>query len=209
MSIIVGKSYSNLNIEPGSEQVVFPENFDQAIKPGSIPSSVTRIMFKDKFNQDLEPGVITDVVSHLVLGKGYKRPLLPGVIPETTAIFIHDDNREFVPADRPFYLYRKRNDGHIVFSEPKYSVWAYTPSARSMIPGPEQMPMQVIDGEGELWASCLITPKLLVCTPAEPVSTDQKLDEVITKLDAFSKDMIEALAKITHRLNMLEVKASK
>lgn len=232
MTITVGNTYTELTIEAGQEELIFPENFNGMIRPGDIPPSVKHIRFDEEFNQELKPGVINETVEKLVLREGYRHHLLPGAIPEATNLYIYDRNREFVPADRSFFLYEYITAGNIYASESERSVWDFELSSRELLEAePEQEPRELV-GKW-LWVSGRITPKTKVIdtavetkiidtavetkidTPAETTDVaspstrdlDLKIDNLSNDILTFSKTMLQTVRLLSARISALEAQA--
>lgn len=63
--------------------LTFYWDFNQPLKPGDIPNSVTHLTFGRMFNQPLKPGVIPNSVTHLTFDYWFDKPLQPGDIPNS------------------------------------------------------------------------------------------------------------------------------
>ena len=209
-SIIVGETYTELTIKCDQGDLVFPEDFNHKLRSGDIPSGTKRIRFNDDYDRDIGPDIITDAVTQLVLGKGYARPLLSGAIPESTDLLIHADNLDYAPRDRPFFLYRAIIGGNIILSAPMREAWTFRPD-NVLFPNPYQDPTEIVGGRS--WVTTRITPKPTTTILVEPQPTilpkpqsTVPSDDLATKFEAFSKDVLQALAKIDDRLGKLEAK---
>ena len=196
MAITVGRTYAELNINTETTEIILPENFNQSIRPGSIPSHVKAIRFNDQFNQELEPGVITDSITTVILGTGYKYALTPSTAPPSTKVYIHDFNREFAPTNRPFILYRKRNGGNIEWTEEEHAKWASS-HPRGSACNPKQTCERVMGID--LW-TCHVTHKS-IAPPTDALSSAlqeiSELKEVIAKTNAQVDTMTQSILSIT------------
>ena len=178
MSILVGKSYQDIRLDGATELILTPK-FTGPIRPGALKGLV-KIRFHDEYNCELEPGVITDEVTTLVLGKGYKHKLGPDVLPASTKVYLHDDNREFAPSDRPFVLYRFSGDGTIDFTSNEHANVNLHP-AKYATPDRSfyQHLEKVMDGV-ILW-TMHITPKALVAPVTKSVAVVEPVIEPVSE----------------------------
>ena len=196
MTITVGKTYAELNINTETTAVTLPEGFNQSIRPDSIPAHIKAIHFNDQFNCELEPGVITESITTVILGVGYKYALTPDTVPASTKIYIHDFNREFAPTDRPFVLYRKRNGGNITWTDEEHVKWASShPRGNS---GNPKQACETVMGI-ELW-TCHVTLKSSAPSTTALTSALKEIDElkqVIAKTNAQVDTMSQSILSIT------------
>ena len=122
--VTVGKSYPVITISPDATLVSMPAGFDQPIKPGTFGPAVTQVFTGHAFTHELEPGVIHEGITHLFLGTDYEHPFNRESIPDTVEnLYIFDTNRDLAPTDRPFYLYKKDNDGACEFTKEEKTKW--------------------------------------------------------------------------------------
>ena len=63
--------------------MTFGKYFNQSLKEGDIPNSVTHLTFGDYFNQPLKKCDIPNYVTHLTFGNDFNQLLNNGVIPDS------------------------------------------------------------------------------------------------------------------------------
>lgn len=68
-AVIITDEFANI-IYPEDDIVIFPQGFNQKIKPGTIPRRITKMVFNDEYSRDLTD-VIPEWITHLVIGKGF------------------------------------------------------------------------------------------------------------------------------------------
>lgn len=106
MSVIVKYCpYAELEFPQTCSTITFPDNFNQAIRPASIPKFVKIVRFNDEFNTILEPGVITENIDKVIFGKAYRQKIDPSIIPSSTRIYIFYRNLDTIDPSRSVIVY--------------------------------------------------------------------------------------------------------
>ncbi|KAN0055462.1 hypothetical protein ACTA71_008574 [Dictyostelium dimigraforme] len=70
-------------VPEGTNVLVFHHRFNQIIKQGYIPDTVTHIVFGSFYNKQIQLNTIPHGVKFLQFGYSFDQPLIPGSLPET------------------------------------------------------------------------------------------------------------------------------
>lgn len=120
--IIVGKTYTELDIADDADVCLIPPTLMDLLRPGSIPTRFTSVNLKNSNICELEPGVLTDSVTHLYLRKlngsisipasvkhlailHYTKDMLQYVPKTVTHLYIHFGDLSQAPNDMTYYLF--------------------------------------------------------------------------------------------------------
>lgn len=98
LTITVGKTYSDLVIDDSVTDTLKLSSVGVGLRPGSIPTRITRIDFEKCIVSELESGVITDSVTHLFLNKLTQRISIPASVKHLAVLNFEKHMIQYVPA---------------------------------------------------------------------------------------------------------------
>ena len=106
MTVTVGQTYCNITIDPDVTQLVFPDDAEGSVKPGSLDhlTQLEVIVWGKNMTDLISPGTIPGGV-WLVLHSTYKHSLDESKLESCVKVSMHASNYEYAPTDRCFRLW--------------------------------------------------------------------------------------------------------
>ena len=111
MSFTIGKTYTDITVDKGTDSFEFPASITGTIRPGTLDGVSCNIKWGVNMTQPIEPGTITGLAG-LMFDETYKHPIDDTIVPKSVPLYIHESNAHLGPVGGPFFVWR-RDRGYI------------------------------------------------------------------------------------------------